>query len=144
MKVIRVSLIRTKGFIQGSRYAGQEFSAANGSHSANSSDALIPAFLAAYTGKSADKISLSRFPSLSSILPNWRVTYDGLIKIPLVKKYFKNIVLSHQYRGSYSVNGYSSYSNWVKLGDGDLDLFLLPRQKRVRLRYLLLLILSLL
>lgn len=55
----------------------------------NSADVLIPAFLAAYTGKDPKKVGLTAFPSLKSMLPNWRVTYDGLIKIPAVKKYFK-------------------------------------------------------
>ena len=48
----------------------------------NSADVLIPAFLAAYTGKDPKKVGLTAFPSLKSMLPNWRVTYDGLIKIP--------------------------------------------------------------
>ena len=58
-------------------------------------DVLVPAFLAAYTGKSPDKVELTPFPSLKAMLPNWRVTYDGLIKIPFFKKHLKSITLSH-------------------------------------------------
>lgn len=86
----------------------------------NSADVLIPAFLAAYTGKDPKKVSLTAFPSLKSMLPNWRVTYDGLIKIPAVKKYFKSVTLSHQYRCSYSVGAFTSFLNWVDAGQDGL------------------------
>ncbi|MDH6356920.1 cell surface protein SprA [Parabacteroides sp. PF5-9] len=89
--------------------------------SANSADVLIPAFLAAYTGKSADGISLSPFPSITSLLPNWRITYDGLMKLEPIKKYFKSFMLSHQYRCTYNVGSYSAYSNWTGI-DGEDDL----------------------
>ncbi|RHJ86588.1 cell surface protein SprA [Parabacteroides sp. AM08-6] len=82
----------------------------------NSADVLIPAFLAAYTGKDPGKIGLTAFPSLRSLLPNWRMTYDGLIQIPVIKKYFKSVTLSHQYRCTYSVGAYSSFLNWVDAG----------------------------
>ena len=86
----------------------------------NSADVLIPAFLAAYTGKDPKKVGLTAFPSLKSMLPNWRVTYDGLIKIPAVKKYFKSLTLSHQYRCSYSVGAFTSFLNWVDAGQDGL------------------------
>ena len=86
----------------------------------NSADVLIPAFLAAYTGKDPKKVGLTAFPSLKSMLPNWRVTYDGLIKIPAVKKYFKSVTLSHQYRCSYSVGAFTSFLNWVDAGQDGL------------------------
>ncbi|WP_301202263.1 cell surface protein SprA [uncultured Parabacteroides sp.] len=86
----------------------------------NSADVLIPAFLAAYTGKDPNKVGLTAFPSLKSLLPNWRVTYDGLIKIPAVKKYFKSVTLSHQYRCSYSVGAFTSFLNWVDAGQDGL------------------------
>ena len=86
----------------------------------NSADVLIPAFLAAYTGKDPKKVGLTAFPSLKSMLPNWRVTYDGLIKIPAVKKYFKILTLSNQYRCSYSVGAFTSFLNWVDAGQDGL------------------------
>lgn len=86
----------------------------------NSADVLIPAFLAAYTGKDPKKVGLTAFPSLKSMLPNWRVTYDGLIKIPAVKKYFKSVTLSHQYRCSYSIGAFTSFLNWVDAGQDGL------------------------
>ena len=70
--------------------------------------------------KDPKKVGLTAFPSLKSMLPNWRVTYDGLIKIPAVKKYFKSLTLSHQYRCSYSVGAFTSFLNWVDAGQDGL------------------------
>lgn len=86
----------------------------------NSADVLIPAFIAAYTGKDPKKVGLSPFPSLKSLLPNWRITYDGLVRIPSIKKYFKSVTLSHQYRCSYSVGAFTSFLNWVDAGQDGL------------------------
>lgn len=88
--------------------------------SENSADVLIPAFLAAYTGKDPKKVGLSPFPSLRNMLPNWRVTYDGLVKIPAIRKHFKSVTLSHQYRCSYSVGAFTSFLNWVDAGQDGL------------------------
>ena len=84
----------------------------------NSADVLVPAFMAAYTGKDPDKITTSFFPSLASMLPNWRITYDGLIRIPGMNKYFRSITLSHAYRCVYSVGSFASYLNWVENTNG--------------------------
>ncbi|MCC8144611.1 MAG: cell surface protein SprA [Tannerellaceae bacterium] len=106
------------GFFNGQPYAGEQYDPEKGRVSQNSADVLIPAFLAAYTGKDPKKSGLSAFPSISSLIPNWRITYDGLIRIPAIKKHFKSFVLSHQYRCTYNVGSYSSYLNWV--GDGEM------------------------
>lgn len=86
--------------------------------SVNSTDVLIPAFLAAYSKKSATKISLSPFPSLSSLLPNWKITYDGLISLPWIKDRFRSLSLTHAYSSLYQVGSYSSYSSWAELANG--------------------------
>ncbi len=69
-----------------------------------SQDVLIPSFLAAYSGKSADRVTLSGFPTVPK--PNWRATYDGLGKKEKVKKYFKSITLGNGYTSTYSVGGF--------------------------------------
>ena len=84
----------------------------------NSADVMIPAFMAAYTGRSPEKVNMSAFPSLKSLLPNWRITYDGLIRIPGLDKYFRSITLSHAYRCVYSVGSFASYLNWMETNDG--------------------------
>lgn len=72
----------------------------------SSQDVLIPAFLAAYTGKSATKVSLSAFPKIP--IPNWRFTYTGLSKLPFLKDWFKQVSIGHSYRSTYSVGSYVS------------------------------------
>ena len=107
-----------RGFINGTIYANSEFNPENGTVNQMGSDVLIPAFMAAYSGKDAKKVTLSPFPSLKEILPNWRVTYDGLSKLPFFKKYFKSFTLTHAYQCTYQVGSYSSYSDWVTIGQG--------------------------
>jgi len=106
----------TSGFFNGTAFAGNPYSEANGVINTSSSDVLIPAFLAAYSGKSASKVTLSPFPGLKEILPNWRITYDGLIKIGNLKKIFKSFSLTHAYQCTYSVGSYTSYTDWVSIG----------------------------
>ncbi|MBQ3958879.1 MAG: cell surface protein SprA, partial [Muribaculaceae bacterium] len=106
------------GFIGGTIYANAEFNPENGSVNPMSSDVLIPAFMAAYSGKNAKKVTLNPFPSIKEILPNWRVTYDGLTKLPFFSKHFKSFTLTHAYQCTYSVGSYSSYSDWVTIGEG--------------------------
>ncbi|MBO4814499.1 MAG: cell surface protein SprA [Muribaculaceae bacterium] len=107
-----------RGFINGTIYANSDFNPENGTVNQMGSDVLIPAFMAAYSGKDAKKVTLSPFPSLKEILPNWRVTYDGLSKLPFFKKYFKSFTLTHAYQCTYQVGSYSSYSDWVTIGEG--------------------------
>lgn len=69
-------------------------------------DVIIPAFMAAYTGKRAESVSLNLFPVIP--LPNWRISYDGLTKYKPVQKYFKTVSVSHSYRSTYALGGYST------------------------------------
>ncbi len=108
----------TGGFLEGTSFAGKTYDSANGGVNQSGSDVMIPAFIAAYTGKDPSDVNLSPFPSLASILPNWRVTYDGLIKIGNLSTIFKSLTLTHAYQCTYSVGSFSSYSNWVGV-DGD-------------------------
>lgn len=83
-----------------------------------SADVLIPAFLSAYTGKSSSNISLTAFPTIASLLPNWRINYDGLTTLPWFKDKFKVFKLSHAYTSIYSVGSYTSFGSWVQ-AEGD-------------------------
>jgi cell surface protein SprA len=71
-----------------------------------SQDVLIPAFLAAYTGKDPNKVGLSPFPSTP--LPNWRLDYTGLTKINALKEAFQSISISHAYSSTYSVSNFTN------------------------------------
>lgn len=95
--------------------AGSE--GANG-YNLNSQEVLIPAFLAAYAGKDANGIFLESMPGLSRIQPNWKITYDGLSRLPLFKKVMKSFDVSHAYRSSYSVGSYVSNLEYDSQTDG--------------------------
>lgn len=107
------------GFIKGTEYAGKTYNPENGGVNAASSDVLIPAFLAAYTGKDPKSVTTSPFPSLANVLPNWRVTYDGLTKIEAIKKIFRTFTLTHAYQCTYNVGSFSSYLNWESINGSD-------------------------
>ncbi len=98
--------------------AGKPFDPTLGDYTENSSDVLIPAFLAAYTGRDINSSSTGLFPGLASILPNWRMSYDGLSRIGWIRDNFKSVSITHAYTCRYSIGNYSSYSTWVAL-DGE-------------------------
>lgn len=72
----------------------------------NSQNVLVPAFLAAYTGKSVSTSSLNQFPSIP--IPNWLMSYNGLSKLALFSDLFESIDIKNGYRSSYNINGYST------------------------------------
>ncbi len=108
------------GFMNGNPLSGQPFNPQIGGVSETSSDVLIPAFLAAYTGTDVNRQYLDPFPSFRSVLPNWRVTYDGLINLGNLRNIFKSFTINHAYQCTYTVGSYNSYLNWLGTGAGDL------------------------
>ena len=94
-----------------------------------SQDVLIPAFLAAYTGKDPEKVSLHAFSEKFSLrdlpMPNWRITYDGLSKVPFIKKYIKTFSLSHSYKSAYTVGAFTTN---ILFDDSDGDGFSAVRE----------------
>ncbi|MDQ3190245.1 MAG: cell surface protein SprA [Bacteroidota bacterium] len=83
-------------------------------YGATSQDVLIPAFMAAYSGGDANSISTNIMPKIPK--PNWRITYDGLSKLDLFKKYFKSFTVSHAYRSSYNIGSYTTNLNFEENG----------------------------
>jgi len=81
---------------------------------------LIPAFIAAYSGYDANKVTLQHFPGLGAMRPNWRVTYDGFLQLGNMSKIFKSFTVNHAYQCTYSVGSFSSFLNWQGIGAGDL------------------------
>ena len=79
-------------------------------------DVLVPAFLSAYT-VGAGK-SLSIFPAVTRMLPNWTLRYSGLSKLTWVRDHLKSLNLNHAYKSVYSVGSYASYSSWLEYMDG--------------------------
>ncbi len=109
------------GFLSGNGLSGQPFDPANGDVNQNSADVLIPAFLAAYTGKKASGIAPTAFPDLRSILPNWSITYNAINAFPRLRENFKSLTLYHKYASQYRIGNYTSFLNWVSTSEaGDL------------------------
>ena len=72
---------------------------------------LLPAFLAAYTGKDPNNVNTDPFPKIP--LPNWRVSYSGLSKIPALKNIFKNVTVNHAYISTYNVGSYTTNVKFI-------------------------------
>lgn len=82
----------------------------------NHQDVLIPAFLAAYSGKDAKTASVSPFPKIP--LPNWRLDYAGLANlIPALKKIFPTISITHAYSSTYNVANFTSNGRYNNTDD---------------------------
>ena len=76
-------------------------------YGATSQAVLIPAFLAAYGDEDAEKVTLTAIRTISQILPNWQIRFDGLGKIEAFKPAINSIVINHSYRSSYSVGSFN-------------------------------------
>ncbi|QYJ69384.1 T9SS outer membrane translocon Sov/SprA [Flavobacterium litorale] len=72
----------------------------------NSQRVLLPAFLAAYSGQDAGKVSTS--PFRDTPLPNWLIKYTGLMRYKFFKDKFRRFSIQHGYRASYNINAYQS------------------------------------
>lgn len=84
-------------------------------------DVLIPAFIAAYTGKSPDKIALINEQGgsvttnpFSGYLPkpNWHISYNGLSRLPWFNKIFTSFNVTNSYSSTLSMNSFSSQLNY--------------------------------
>lgn len=102
----------------GSTLAGQVYDPANGAVDKYSADVMIPAFLATYTGQNASSSILDIFPSFMRMLPNWRVKYSGLSKLPFFQKYFKSVNIEHGYKSVFAVGSYSTYATYMEYSNG--------------------------
>lgn len=80
-------------------------------------DVLVPSFIAAYTGQDPSKVSLLKQNNSNiksnpfrDILPkpNWRITYNGLSRVPGLDKIFTNFSLTHAYNASLGMNSFTS------------------------------------
>jgi cell surface protein SprA len=78
-----------------------------------SSEVMVPAFLAAYTKTNPRDVTLATFPSALSMMPNWRITFDGLSKYDFVQTLFRSITISHQYISTYQIGSYTTNLNYV-------------------------------
>lgn len=79
-------------------------------YKSNGQQALLPAFLAAYSGNSANSVSTGIFRNIP--LPNWTLRYNGLMKYKWFKKNFSSFTLAHGYKSSYTIGNYTSNAQY--------------------------------
>lgn len=100
----------------GSALAGGKFDASHTPVNQYSGDVMIPAFLKAYTSMGGN--SLSVFPALSRMLPNWTIRYSGLGRLPWFNEHFKSVNINHSYKSVFAVGSYNSYSTFQEYMNG--------------------------
>mgnify|MGYP001387965942 FL=1 len=100
----------------GSALAGGKFDASRTPVNQYSSDVMIPAFLKAYTSMGGN--SLSVFPALSRMLPNWTIRYSGLGRLPWFNEHFKSVNINHSYKSVFAVGSNNSYSTFQEYMNG--------------------------
>ena len=94
---------------------------ANGGVDPYSADVMVPAFLAAYTGRRGSTAPLDIFPAMTRMLPNWSFSYKGLSNLPWIREHLKSLTLTHGYKSVYSVGSYNTYSSWIEyMGGSDM------------------------
>ena len=82
----------------------------------NNQAVLIPSFLAAYTGKDANDVSLKTFRDIP--IPNWTIKYSGLMRYKFFKDRFKRFSIQNGYKASYTINSFRSNFEFDKAPDG--------------------------
>ena len=100
----------------GSALSGGKFDASRTPVNQYNGDVMIPAFLNAYTSMGGNSLSL--FPALSRLLPNWTVRYSGLGKLPWFRDHFKSVNINHSYKSIFAVGSYNSYSTYQEYMNG--------------------------
>ncbi|WP_054410403.1 T9SS outer membrane translocon Sov/SprA [Flavobacterium akiainvivens] len=87
-----------------------EFATANAGYPVgfgrNNQAVLLPAFIAAYSGKDASSSSTGLFRDIP--LPNWTIKYTGLMRYKFFKDRFKSFSLQSAYKSSYNINSFRS------------------------------------
>ena len=100
----------------GSSLAGTPFNPVNGTVSKYSADVMIPAFISTYTSMSGKSLSL--FPALSRMLPNWKLRYSGLGSLPWFRNVFKSVNINHSYKSIFAIGSYNTFSTFQEYMNG--------------------------
>lgn len=67
---------------------------------------LLPAFLAAYSGRDAGDSPLGAFRDVP--LPNWNLKYTGLMRLDWFKEKFRRFSINHGYQAGYTINQFQT------------------------------------
>jgi len=88
---------------------GQDYTQGYG---ALSSDVLVPAFLAAYTGGDANSVLLDVETEVAKASfipkPNWKLNYNGLSKLDMFKDIFSSFSIEHGYSNTLRVSRFNT------------------------------------
>lgn len=78
-----------------------------------SQDVLIASFMSAYAGSDPSDSRLSPFGRLP--MPNWRLTYDGLSRIPAFRRIFQSFTIGHGYRSTFTIGNFQTDLRYQEL-----------------------------
>ncbi len=71
-----------------------------------SQSVLLPSFLSAYTGSSAESQSLRPFKDIP--IPGWNIKYTGFMRLNWFKEKFNRFSVQHGYNSSYTINQFQT------------------------------------
>ena len=81
-------------------------------------DVILPAFFAAYNGDDANFVDVDRDYNnvLFKLIPkvNWKLNYDGIGKMDMLKDVFSRFEISHGYQSNLTVNSYATDRDFVE------------------------------
>ena len=72
----------------------------------NSQQVMLPAFIAAYSGKDVNSVSLKAFRDIP--IPGWQINYKGFMRMKWFKKHFRSFSLAHSYNSMYSIASFTN------------------------------------
>ncbi len=77
-----------------------------------SQSVLIPAFLATYTSPQMANLTIDQ---LFNILPkpNWRINYNGLTKLPGIKKVITSATINHTYNSTFNIGSFTTAPDFL-------------------------------
>jgi cell surface protein SprA len=108
-RIIQERLNEKRGWVEGVGYLRSPNGEKEMGVSDKSSDVIIPALLAAYSGTDAATIPLTSRPGLASIRPNWRVNYNGDPRnISWLKDVVNSLNFTHSYKSTYSIGQFET------------------------------------
>ena len=83
--------------------------ASDSSYSLNSQEVLMKSFLYAYQGRDINGYAAkAESPFKRLPIPNWRIDYNGLERLPIFQKWFSQINISHAYNSSYNITSFTT------------------------------------
>jgi cell surface protein SprA len=81
-------------------------------YGSQSQEVLIPAFIAAYTGKDPNLVNLDLKSEITNLnylpRPNWSIDYKGLSKLGIFEDIFSSFTIKHGYKSILKVNSFST------------------------------------